>query len=153
MSANPVPTSSSVASAPSWGRIRRSSATGARRPPSPLFDRVTSPIERVRTAASTPGSSRISMPRRRAGVSTSPLELRVSAAIVEKRPTVPRLGAIDLGDEHRVIAPFVVGDEPALEVRERVVQQNHAALAARVGDAVEALVVLIGEAAGVRFLI
>src|SRR5689334_19285994 len=153
ISAKPVPTSSSVASEPSAGRIRRSSATAARKPPSQRFERVMSPVERVRTPASTAGSSRISMPLRRAGVSTSALELGVSAAIVEQRTTVPRLGAIHLRDEDGMVATVVMRDETELEMGQRLVEKDGAALAARVGDAVEPLVVLVGEAARIRFLV
>jgi hypothetical protein len=83
----------------------------------------------------------------------SSLELRVSAAIIQQRPAVAWLGALDLGDEDRVIAAFVVLDGAALEVRERVIEQDDAAVAARIGDAVEAIGVGVGEPARVGFLI
>ena len=154
MSASPVPTSSSVADAPSRGNTARASSTAARSPPSQRFDRVTSPIDRSRTAESVAGSSRISTPRRRDGVSTlwSSLQLRVPAAVVEQRLAVEGLGPIDFGDEHRVIARVVVLKYVALEVRERVVEQHDAIFTARIRDPVEALRLRIRESPGVRFL-
>src|SRR4051812_20746497 len=156
MSARPVPTSTIVAPSSRLGRISSKVAVAARSPPRSLFERVTSVIDRARMAGSIVGSSSSSMPRRRRGVSkASACQLSIAAAIVHERPAIGRLRrrAIDLGDENRVIAAFVVLDDPTLHVGQCRVEQDDVAFAARKGDAVESVVLIGGEATGVWLLL
>src|SRR5262245_65927868 len=115
MSPKPVPTSSNVAPDGRLASDSRISTNAARSPPSQRLARMMSPIDRARTAGSMLGSSRISRPRRLAGVNTtpledSPLELRVTAAETQQRASVERLGAFDFRDEDQIVRRIAVRD-------------------------------------------
>src|SRR5687767_3989563 len=155
MSPAPVPTSSSVALGPRSGSTSATSASTARAPPKSVFASATSARERVTSAGSTSGPSRISTPRRRAGVrraATLPLELRVAAAVVEQRRQRPRARRLGLAHEDRVVPALVLPHPPALDGREHVVEQGDAGLPALEADPFEPVGVAPGEAARERLL-
>src|SRR5262249_57949626 len=76
----------------------------------------------------------------------SSLELRVSAAIVQQRSSVARLGAVEVRDEDGVVTAVEAPSNGALQVRERIVEEDDTVFATRVGDSVEPLLRLVGEA-------
>jgi len=49
-------------------------------------------------------------------------ELRVASAVIQQRLTFAHCASLDLGDEDRMIACFVVVHELTLQVRQRVVE-------------------------------
>ena len=72
----------------------------------------------------------------------STLELGVAATVVEERPIGERRRGFDFAYHNRMIPRAVMRDEPALEMRERVVEQRCSTLASRVAHAIEALVLV-----------
>src|SRR5687768_9546563 len=83
---------------------------------------------------------------------TSPLELRVSAAIVQQRSLLRPACPFHLADTDQVVAGFVSIGHAALEVRNRIVQQNDTAFGTRVANAIEAPRGEFGETSGQRLL-
>ena len=62
--------------------------------------------------------------------SWSSLELRVSAAIIEQRTPIQRLGAVETRDAQGVVTRLYALDDGALEVCQRVVEQDDPLFAA-----------------------
>src|SRR5678816_4110110 len=57
-----------------------------------------------------------------------PLPLRLTAPIVKQRPPPTRLGALDAGDEDRMVTRIEMIDHVALEMGQRAIDQDHATL-------------------------
>src|SRR2546430_2637473 len=143
MSPRPVPTSSNVALR---GRILRTSLISsitALVPPKSAFALATSASDRVTMPGSTSGKSSISTPLFRGGVSrrrtSSALELRVAAAIVEQRRSILGARRFDFAKDDRMIAPIAHRDAVALDHSKHVIQNCVAVLGPAESHAVEAL--------------
>ena len=88
------------------------------------------------------------------GMTGTSLPVAIWRTESSQRPAVSRFRALDFGDEDRVIAGVEMSDDFALEMRERVVEQDDAAVTAAICDAVESAGVRISrETTRVRLLI
>jgi hypothetical protein len=73
--------------------------------------------------------------------------LGVSAAVIQQGTPAQRLGPVETRDAQGVVTRFYALHDGALEVRERVVEQDDPPLTTRIRYPIKALLGLVGEPA------